>query len=142
MTLADVNVLIYAFRRDSSHHAACKAWLDGTIAGNVRFGASPLVLSGVLRITTNPKVYREPSTLDEAVGFCSDLLGRPHCQIVGPGDRHWQIFTELCLETRIRGSDIADAWFAALAIEHGCTVITYDRGFARFSGLDWKSLAA
>jgi uncharacterized protein len=142
VTLADVNVLIYAFRQDSSHHTACKAWLEGTIAGNARFAVSPLVLSGVIRITTNPKAYREPSTLEEAFGFCSDLLSQPHCQIVRSGDRHWQIFTELCLETGIRGSDISDAWFAALAIEHGCTLITYDRGFARFSGLDWKLPAA
>lgn len=138
MTLADVNVLIYAFRQDSPHHAACKTWLDETIAGNARFAVSPLVLSGVVRITTNRKAYREPSTLGEAFGFCSDLLGQPHCQIVRPGDRHWEIFTDLCTGAGIQGADVSDAWFAALAIEHGCTLITYDRGFDRFSGLDWK----
>jgi hypothetical protein len=80
--------------------------------------------------------------LEEVFGFCSDLLSAPHRQIVHPGDRHWQIFTELCVEAGIHGSDVSDAWFAALAIEQGCTLITYDRGFARFSGLDWKLPAA
>jgi predicted nucleic acid-binding protein len=32
----------------------------------------------------------------------------------------------------------ADAYFAALAIEHGCEWITADRGFARFPGLRWR----
>jgi uncharacterized protein len=142
MTLADVNVLIYALRQDSAYHATCKPWLDGTIAGNARFGVSPLVLGGVARITTNPKAYAEPSTLEEVFGFCSDLMNQPHCEIVRPGDRHWEIFARLCIECRISGPDISDAWFAALAIEHGCTWITYDRGFARFPGLDWKQPAA
>jgi len=141
MTLADVNVLIYAFRPDSPHHSICKAWLDGTIAGDARFGVSPLALSGVVRITTNPKIYRDPSTLGEALGFCDDLLSQPHCEIVRPADRHWTIFSQLCVESRTRGPNISDAWFAALAIEYGCTWVTYDRDFARFPGLDWKAPA-
>jgi predicted nucleic acid-binding protein len=29
-------------------------------------------------------------------------------------------------------------WYAALAIEHGCTFITFDRDYARFPGLRWR----
>jgi predicted nucleic acid-binding protein len=35
---------------------------------------------------------------------------------------------------------VPDAWFAALAIEHGCEWITEDRDYARFPGLRWRSL--
>ena len=28
---------------------------------------------------------------------------------------------------------------AALAIEHGCVFVTYDRDYARFPGLDWRA---
>jgi len=38
----------------------------------------------------------------------------------------------------MRGPRVADAWFAALAIERGCTWITLDRDYARFPGLDWE----
>jgi uncharacterized protein len=138
MTLADVNVLIYAFRSDTAQHPGCKAWLDRTIAGDARFGVSPVALSGVVRITTNPRVYREPSSIGDALGFCDDLLSQPHCEIVQPGDRHWSIFARLCTERSIAGPRVTDAWFAALAIEHGCTWITYDRDFAKFPGLDWQ----
>ena len=144
MILADVNVLIYAFRQDTTRHAACKAWLDGIVSGEARFGMSPLALSGVIRIATNSRAYRQPSTLDEVLGFCDDLMSQPHCEIVEPGERHWGVFERLCLEQDVRGPLVTDAWFAALAIEHGCTWVTCDRDFARFPGLDWRepSLAA
>lgn len=31
MMLADVNVLIYAFRKDVPQHAVCRPWLDGGV---------------------------------------------------------------------------------------------------------------
>ena len=37
-----------------------------------------------------------------------------------------------------RGKLVADAWFAALAIEHACTWISTDSDFARFPDLDWR----
>ena len=138
MTLADANVLIYAFRSDSPYHDVCKSWLSGVVAGEARFGVSPLALSALVRITTNQRAFRQPSTLVDAFGFCEDLLSQPHCETVDPGERHWGIFERLCVETDTRGSPVTDAWFAALAIEHGCTWITYDRDFARFPGLDWR----
>ncbi len=138
MILPDVNVLICAFRADASHHAVCKAWLDTVIAGETRFGVSPLALSALVRITTNPRIHRQPSSLDDAFGFCEDLLEQPHCEVVEPGERHWTIFQRLCVDTDTRGARVTDAWFAALAIEHGCTWITYDRDYTRFPGLDWR----
>ena len=78
-----------------------------------------------------------PSSFDDAFGFCEDILGQPHCQIVEPGERHWGIFKRLCIETNTRGPRVTDAWFAALAIEWGCEWITMDRDFARFAGLKW-----
>lgn len=138
MILADVNVLIYAFRPDVAQHTVCRAWLESVIAGEARFGVSELVLSAVIRITTNARIFVAPSALDEAFDFCDSLLGQPHCEILRPGDRHWGIFSRLCRETEIRGPRVTDAWLAALAIEHGCTWITYDRDYTRFAGLDWR----
>lgn len=138
MILADVNVLIYAFRRDMPQHAVCRQWLVGIVAGEARFGLSPLALCALVRITTNPRAYRTPSAIDEAFRFCENLLGQPHCQAVDPGERHWHIFQRLCIETDTRGSRVTDAWFAALAIEWGCEWITLDRDYARFPGLKWQ----
>ena len=142
MILPDVNVLIYAFRQDVPQHAVCRPWLAGVISGDARFGVSPLALSAVVRVTTNPRAYRTPSTIEEAFRFCENLRMQPHCQIVEPGERHWDIFKRLCIETDTRGSRVTDAWFAAIAIESGCEWITLDRDYARFPGLKWQAPAA
>jgi toxin-antitoxin system PIN domain toxin len=139
MILPDVNVLVYAFRDDTPHHPICRAWLDAVVAADGRLALSNLVLSAVVRITTSPRIFREPSGLAEAFTFCGQLCDQPHCQIIEPGDRHWDIFARLCVDTDTRGARVTDAWFAALAIEWGCEWITMDRGFARFPGLRWRA---
>jgi len=138
MILPDVNVLIYAFRSDTARHSVCKRWLDRLVQGEAQFAVSPLALSAVARIVTNPRIFRQPSPIEDVFAFCDNLLGQPHCDAVRPGQRHWSIFTRVCLEADIRGPRVSDAWFAALAIEHGCLWITYDRDYARFPDLDWR----
>lgn len=138
MILPDVNVLVHAFRGDASDHALCLPWLEGVVNGDSRYGMSPQVLSGVVRVATHPKVFRNPSGLDEALRFCELLLARPHCVAIQPAEAHWEIFTRLCREADARGNLVPDAWFAALAIEAGCEWVTLDRDYARFPGLKWR----
>lgn len=142
MILPDVNVLIYAFRQDVLQHTICRPWLADILSGDARFAISPMALSAVVRITTDARIYKMPSAIEEAFQFCEFLLGQPHCQIVEPGERHWDIFKRLCIETDTRGPRVTDAWFAALAIESGCEWITFDRDYARFPGLKWQVPAA
>lgn len=138
MKLADVNVVLYAFRGDMPQHAICKPWLDRLILSDAPFAVSLQVLSAVVRITTRVSFNLNPSTLDDAFGFCQDVLGQPNCRVVEPSERHWPIFERLCRDTETTGPRVTDAWFAALAIEHGCEWVTLDRDFARFPGLKWS----
>jgi toxin-antitoxin system PIN domain toxin len=140
MIIPDVNVLVYAFRTDVREHEVSRDWLLRTVSGDARFGVSPLALNAVVRITTDSRIFRAPSTPEEVFAFCDHLLGQPHCEVVEPGQRHWVIFKKLCLETNTRGPRVTDAWFAALAIEWGCEWITFDGDFARFPGLRWQKL--
>jgi len=136
--LPDVNVLLYAFRRDSDRHGEYRTWLDEVVNGDAAYGMSPQVLSAVIRIATHPKIYVHPSTMAEAVSFCDTLLDPEHCQLVQPGPRHWGIFTDLCRRARATGNLVQDAWLAALAIESGAEWVTTDRDYARFPGLRWR----
>lgn len=140
MILPDVNILIYAFRADAPQHVAARRWLTDAVASDAPFGVSRLALSALVRITTNGRLPREPSTLDEGFAFCNALLEAPNCRPVEPAERHWEIFERLCRETQTTGPRLTDAWFAALAIEHGCEWVTLDRDFARFPGLRWRGL--
>jgi len=136
--LPDVNVLVHAFRADAADHSLCRPWLDSVINGDSRYGMSPQVLSGLVRVATHPKVFRQPSPLDEVLGFAELLLAQPHCVVVRPREGHWEIFTRLCREADARGNLVPDAWLAALAIESGCEWVTLDRDYARFPGLSWR----
>lgn len=138
MLLPDVNVLVYAHRQDSPHHATCHAWLDGAVNGNEAYAMSELVLSGFLRVVTHPKVFTKPSPLAKALEFCEQLRGRPNCLPVAPGTRHWAIFCGLCADAGVKGNLVPDAYLAALAIEAGCEWVTTDRDFSRFKGLRWR----
>ena len=139
MILPDVNVLLYAFRDDLPFHGACRRWLDSVVNGNAAYGMSPQVLASVIRIATHPKVFAMPSALDRVFAFAGVLTGQPHCQIVTPGPRHWDIFRHLCEQAQTSGNLVQDARLAALAIESGCEWLTMDRDFARFEGLRWRA---
>ena len=137
MVLPDVNVLVAAYRDDVRDHAACRSWLQATLEGDEAFALSDLVLSGFLRVVTHPRVFALPSPIDAALEFVQAIKSQSHCVTVGPGPRHWIIFTRLCREAEAKGNLIPDAYLAALAIESGCEWVTLDRDFARFEGLRW-----
>jgi uncharacterized protein len=136
--LPDVNVLVYAFRRDATDHLAYRRWLLEATGGEEAFALAEAVLSGVLRVLTHPRVFQPPEPLDDALAYMEALRARPNCVIVQPGTRHWRIFTDLCSAAGARGNLVADAHLAALAIESGCEWITTDRDFSRFPGLRWR----
>lgn len=138
MLLVDVNVLVYAFRRDAVDHQRYARWLQEVIESGDAFGMSDIVLSGFVRIVTHPAIFTPPSTTERAISFTDQIRSRPHCVMIMPGPKHWSIFTSLCHKTNASGNLVPDAYLAALAIESGCEWITTDRGFVRFPGLRWR----
>jgi uncharacterized protein len=136
--LFDVNVLLNAHRSGQEHHEVARGLLEAIVNAPEPFALSELVLSSFVRIATNPRAFAVPTPLDEAFRFADSLLARPNARIVRPGDRHWRIFEQLCLHTQARGALIADAHHAALALEHGCEWISFDRDFAKFADLRWR----
>lgn len=138
MLLADVNPFVYAHRPESPRGEEHREWLTAALQGIEPFGVSELVLSGFLRIVTNHRVFREPTPPAVALAFCDAVLTAPAAVAVRPGARHWEIFRRLCEQVGARANVVPDAFLAALAIEHGATWVTTDRGFARFPGLRWR----
>jgi uncharacterized protein len=136
--LPDVNVLVYAFNKDARDHARYRAWLRETMKAPEPYAVSELVLSAVVRIVTNPRILDRPAPTERALEFVESFAAAPNCVRLGPGPRHWGIFTDLCRKSGVRGGGVTDAYFAALSIESGSEWITADRGFARFPGLRWR----
>lgn len=139
MFLPDVNVLIYAHRTDScDDHAAYAQWLTDLATSYEPFALSSLTLAGLARIVTNPRIFRRPSTHDEVFAFANELILRPNARVVHPGPQHLEIFEDLCRRSGATGKLVADAQHAAVAVEHGCTMLTTDSDFDRFPGLRWQ----
>lgn len=138
MLVPDVNVLIYAHRLESPEHASYAQWLTDLARGPAPFGLSELGASAFVRIVTNPKIWEEATTLADALDFIERLRGRSNARLLTHGPSSWSIFAELCGHARARGKLVADAYHAALAIEHGCELITTDSDFARFPGLRYR----
>jgi len=138
MRLADVNVLVNAHRAEALEHSVARSWLERAINGVEPFGVVDAVLASFVRIVTNRRVFPVPTRTAEALTFCELLRSAPGVIPVASGRRHWEVFAELCTQLNVRGNLVPDAYLAALAIEHGATLVTYDRGFARFPGLRWQ----
>lgn len=123
-------------RRDAhAEHEAYAEWVTRLATGPEPFALSPLALSGLVRIVTNPSVFPRPSTLDEVFGFIDQMTRRPTARKFHPGAHRWDLFQDLCRKTNASGKLVADAYHAALAIEHGCVWVTTDSDFSRFPGL-------
>ena len=138
MVLVDVNVLVYAHRRDTLRHIAYRRWLENCISSDQAYGMSDLVLSAFLRIVTHPSAFKFPTRLEDALRFVSEVRTPANCVAVAPGARHWEIFTRLCRAAEVKGNLVPDAYLAALAIESGSEWITTDRDYSRFPGLRWR----
>ena len=139
MLLPDVNVLLYAHRSDSiTNHADYAKWLTGLATGPEPFALSVLMLSGFVRIATNGRIFSPPSGIDDVFRFIAELVARPTARVVGPGPDHMAIFERLCRDAGATGKLVADAQHAAIAIEHGCTMVSTDSDFDRFPGLRWQ----
>ena len=131
-------MLLYAFRDDAPEHARYRQWLTDVLRGDEPVGLSDLVLSGFLRVVTHRGIFRPPTPPNEALAFVDALVAQPSTALIRPGARHWEVFRNLYRESGARGNLVADAYLAALAIEHGCEFMTTDRDFARFPGLRWR----
>jgi toxin-antitoxin system PIN domain toxin len=138
MLLADVNILVGAFRADAPGHTACRDVVLAMTDGPLPYAVSDLVLSGFLRVVTHPRVFDPPAPTAEALAFANAYRDQPNATPISPGPRHWQIFTFLCESAGARGNLIPDAYLAALAVESGSEWVTADRDFGRFPDLRWK----
>ncbi|MFN8122375.1 MAG: type II toxin-antitoxin system VapC family toxin [Thermoleophilia bacterium] len=138
MRCADVNVLVYAHRPEAPRHDEYRAWLERVRVDDEPLGLVDVVLSGFLRVVTNPRIFREPTPLPVALEFIRNLREGPSAIGVAPGPRHRPVFERLCRETEASGNAIPDAFLAAIAIEQGATWFSADRGFARYPGLRWR----
>ena len=135
MILLDANLLLYAHDTSSPVHALARDWLEETLGSEDEVGLALVTLLAFLRVGTSPTVFDRPLTVEQAMQVVAGWLDRPNVGVIQPTRRHFEVLEDVARSGKARGVLLMDAHLAALAIEHGATLCTTDRDFARFKGL-------
>jgi len=138
--IPDLNVLLYGADATASRHAPARAWIERALSATETVGFPLVVLLGFIRIATNPRVMTDPLTASEAFDFVEEWLAQPPAVVLHPGRRHLGLCRELLEVAGTAGNLTTDAHLAALAIEHGATLASFDGDFHRFAALSLEYL--
>lgn len=137
MKLVDANVLLYAVNVDARHHRSARTWLDDSLSGGATIGFSWTVLLAFVRLVTRAGLFPSPMSPDEAFDRLDAWLGAPAAVLVEPTARHASIMRDLLNEVGVGGNLVNDAHLAALALEHGADIVSYDHDFSRWVAVRW-----
>lgn len=132
-------MLLYAVDDQSHFHSTAQAWLNDAMNGVERVGFPWASLTAFQRISTHPRASASPLTPAAAWSYIADWLDADQAWVPTPGTRHREILGQLLIGGDLRGNLVTDAHLAALAIEHGTSICSYDSDFARFPGLHWDT---
>lgn len=139
MVIVDANVLLYATNRDSPRHRAARNWLESALSGDEPVGLAWVVLLAFVRVSTLHALSPRPLTATEACGLVESWITAAPTVVVTPTSRHAAALRGLLVETGTAGNLVTDAHLAALAVEYGARICSFDRDFARFPGVSWSA---
>lgn len=135
--MLDVNVVLAASRDDHPQYPIARPWLDDLLRSDERFCVPDTVWVAFLRLTTNRRIFGVPASLDTAFGYLRAIREQPNHVPLHPGDRHLAALERCCRAAEAVGDLVPDAELAALAMDNGAELVSFDRDFARFAGLRW-----
>ena len=135
MRTPDVNLLLYSVNELSPHHFEAKRWLGSAFDDGTGVGFAWLVLVGFIRLSTQGKIMPVALSLQDALGLVEEWLTHPNGSVLTPTERHADVLARVLLVVGTAGNLTNDAHLAALAIEHGATVGSFDRDFKKFPNL-------
>jgi uncharacterized protein len=138
LKLLDVNVVLAVHRDDHPDFETARGWLDRTLIDRTPFAVVDLVAGAFLRIATNRRIFSIPTPIDEAFAYLKALREQPAHAMLAPGPQHLVLLEKLCASAEASGDLVPDAQLAAIALEHACELVSFDRDFARFTELDWS----
>ncbi len=137
MIVVDANVLLYAVNSAASHHRRARSYLESALNGDEPVGLTWMSLLAFIRVATLSGLTVRPLTAGTAFEIVEAWLTAPAATVLGPTSRHAGLLKGLLTEAGTAGNLTNDAHLAAIAIEHGARLCTFDRDFGRFAGLDW-----
>ncbi len=138
MKLVDANVLLYAVNADAEHHEPSRQWLDAALSGADAVAFAWVALLAFVRLSTKAGLFPSPLTVDAAMDRVDAWLSAPPAVVVEPTADHPRVLRDLLATRGIGANLVNDAHLAALAIEHRCTLVSYDHDFTQFPEVRWE----
>ncbi len=137
MKLLDANVLIAAASQGHPHHAVASAYLLAVRTSGIRICLTTITVVAFIRIMTHAKLHAQPLSVAKAIHWLHALERGSNCAWLHPELGH----LDRMLKLLPRGGNLVnDAHLAALALEHGATLVSFDADFVGFSGLSLERL--
>jgi toxin-antitoxin system PIN domain toxin len=135
--VVDANVLVYAVNADAAEHGTARAWLEERLSGVEAVGLAWSVLLAFIRVVTRAGVLSMPLPPAKAFEYVEEWLAQPTAAVLHPTARHLAVLRGLLEPLGTAGNLTTDAHLAALAVEHGAVLVSFDRDFGRFPGVRW-----
>ncbi len=139
ISLADANLWLALAFSDHAHHAAARSWFEAQPDGSCAF--CRVTQMAILRHLTHGRIMGAfVQTQQEAWRNFDQLLNDPRVvflpepENLEAGFRH---FTQAAMPSH---GGWTDAYLAAFASGHAAQLVTFDRGFSCFPGLDLQVL--
>lgn len=135
--IIDVNLLLYAVMTGFPQHREARSWFEAALNGPTLIGLTSPAIFGFLRLSTNPRIFESPLSVDVATGYVKGWLGRPNVEHPHPGPRHLEIAFELLTGIGTAGNLTTDVQLATYAIERDAELCSNDADFGRFPTVRW-----
>jgi len=132
----DTNVLVYAHRAECAFHPQAFACIKSLAEGLQPWGIPVSCLHEFLSVVTNTRVFKPPSSQEQAITQVDAWLASPSAQVLHSGGQHWRVLSDLARAGHLQGGQFHDARIAAICIENGVSeLLSADRDFGRFKAL-------
>jgi len=142
MRLIDTDVLVVAVNEGDERHEGAKTYLERVLNSGEGVLIAPASIVGFVRTITKRIAGLPGLSTGLAFELADEWLRRSTVQIPTPDARHFSRVRELLDAAGAGGRHVDDAHLAALALRYGATIVSFDRGFARFPGIKWEHPAA
>ena len=139
MKLPDVNIWLSLALSGHSHHAEARKWLDGESSpGSIIFCRA--TQQGLMRLLTTTAVLAPygvaPLTNRAAWEIGEQFLADERITFAAEPDGVEATWKAWAARETASPKLWMDGWLAAFAIQSGCQLVTLDKGFAQFEGLN------
>ena len=139
MIVPDVNLILYAYDANGPFHRESAEWWTRCLNGSETVGLAPVVIYAFIRLSTNPRIYAEPLSLQECAGIVRSWLEAPAVTLLEHDSSDIDVAFDLLESAGAGGNLTTDAQIGALAFRYRATVHTADTDFVRLRDVPWRN---